>query len=65
MVAKFQDLNNQRRLIALSNDARKVWAAVLFLSTQEYSYVKFFFSAIFAGPQFVEVQKFSYHGNVL
>ena len=26
--------------------------------------VIFFFSAVYAGPQFVEIQKFCYHGNV-
>ena len=28
-------------------------------------FFRFFFSAIFAGPRFVELQNFCYHGNVM
>ena len=52
----------------LLNDGRKVWATVLFLSGimhRKVMRVNFFvFPAIFAGPRFVENQKFCYHGNV-
>ena len=54
MVAKFLDLNNlswQRRPFVLSNDGKKSWATVLFLSAIKYRkviHVNFFaFSAIF------------------
>ena len=44
-----------------------VWATVLFLSAiihREVIHVNFFvFPAILEGPRFVEIQKFSYHGN--
>ena len=55
--------------MVLSNDGKKSWATVLFLSAIKYRkviHVNFFaFSAIFAGPWFVEIQKmFFYHGNV-
>ena len=49
---------------ALSNDGRKVWATVLFLSAIMYRKVIQFFSAIYGGPRFVGIQKFCYHGNV-
>ena len=29
-----------------------------------YVVFSFFFFAIYAGPQFVEIQKFCYHGNM-
>ena len=60
MVARFLDLNNlswQRWSFALSNDKRKVWATVLFLSVIMHrkvihdSFFVFCFSAIFAGPR--------------
>ena len=52
-------------IFALSNDGRKVWSTVLFRHAQESHTRHFFpvFYAIFAGPRFVEVQKFCYHGN--
>ena len=60
MVAKFPWKNN----------TRKVWATVLFLSVI-YRFVicvpaNFIvsFSAILVGPQFVEIQKFCYHGKI-
>ena len=64
MVAKFLDLNNfswQRRPFALLNDGRKVWVTVLFLSAIMHRKVihVIFFSAILAGPRFVEDPKFS------
>ena len=51
---------------ALLNDGRKVWATILFLSAimRKVIHVNFFF-AIFAGPWFVEIQKFCYHGVVM
>ena len=71
MVAKFLDLNNlswQRRPFALSNDGRKLWATILILSAimhrSHACHLYRFFSAIFAGPRLVEIQKFRYHGNV-
>ena len=72
MVAKCLDLNSLcwwRRPFAFSNDARKVWATVLFLSaiihrkdTNVHFFLLFFFAAIFARAQFVKIQKFWYHG---
>ena len=71
MVAKSLDLNSLcwwRRPFALSNDARKEWATVLFLSAivhRKVINVNFFvsfFAAIFAGARFVKIQKFWYHG---
>ena len=65
---KFLDLNNfswQRRPFALLSDGRKVWVTVLFLSAIMHrkvihvNFFFFFFSAILAGPRFVEDQKFS------
>ena len=54
--------SQQRRSFALLNDGRKVWATVLFLSVIMHKKViqscQFFFSAIFAGPLFVEIRKF-------
>ena len=57
MVAKFLDLNYcswHRRSSALTNDRRKLWAIVLFLSAIRHGtviHVNFFvFSAILAGP---------------
>ena len=72
MVAKFLDLNSlsgQKLSFALSNDERKVFAAVLFLSAithRKVIHVNFFIiiSAIFTGPRFVEIRKFCCHGNV-
>ena len=76
MEAKFLDLRNlslQRRPSALSNDGRKVWATVLFLSAIVHrkvihviSFLFFFFSFFltFARPRFADIQKFCYHGNV-
>ena len=70
MVANFLDLTLswQRRPFAFSNDGRKLWATVLLLvqSCTGKSYMFFFyvFSVISAGPRFVEIQKFCYHGNV-
>ena len=71
MVAKFLDLNSlsgQRQSFALSNDEKKVFAAVLFLSAITHGkviHVIFFvFSALFTEPRFVEIRKFCYHGNV-
>ena len=51
---------------ALLSDGRKVWATSLFLSAimHKFVHVNFFF-AIFAGPWFVEIQKFCYHGVVV
>ena len=58
---------------ALSSDGRKLWVTILFLSAimhrshacQIFSFLFcLFFPAIFAGPRFVEIQKFCYHGNV-
>ena len=66
MVARFLDRDGH----LLSNDARKLWATVLFLSAIMHRKVihviffSFFFSVVFAGPWFVEMQKFCYHGNV-
>ena len=72
MVAKILDLNSlsgKRQSFALSNDERKVIAAVLFLSAMMHRKViqpQFFIiiSAIFTRPRFVEIRKFCYHGNV-
>ena len=70
--ANFLDLNNlssQRRPFALLNDGRKVRAYSLFLKAimhRKVTDVNFlFFSVIFAGPRFVEIQKFCYHGHVM
>ena len=70
MVAKFLDLNNlssQQQPFALSNDGSEVWATVLLLSNhaQERHTCQFFsfFSARLAGPQFVKIQTFCFHGN--
>ena len=66
MVARFLDRDGH----LLSNDEREVWATVLFLSAimhRKIIHVIFFFvffSVVFAGPRFVEIQKFCYHGNV-
>ena len=70
MVAKCQDPNSLcwwRRPFALSNDARNVWATVLFLSAiihRKVINVNFFrfFAVIFTGARFVKIQKFWYHG---
>ena len=71
MVAKYLDLNSLcwwRRPFALSNDARKEWATVLFPSAIVHRKVinvtcfRFFFLAIFAGGWFVKFQTFWYHG---
>ena len=67
MVARFLDRDGH----LLSNDEREVWATVLFLSAIMHRkiihvifFFRFFFSVVFAGPRFVEIQKFCYHGNV-
>ena len=53
----------------LSNNGRKVWATVLFLSVIMYMKIirvnVFIFFAIFARLWLVEIQKFFYHGNVI
>ena len=67
MVAKFLDFNNiswQRCPFALANDGRNVWAISGVMDRKFIHVHFFFFSAIFAGPQFVEIQKFCDHGNV-
>ena len=67
MVAKFLDFNNiswQRWPFALSNDGRNVWVISGVMDRKFIHVHFFFFSAIFAGPQFVEIQKFCDHGNV-
>ena len=69
MVAKFLDLSNlsrQKRPFVLSNDGRKVWATVLLLSAIMHRKVILVnVVPVFAGPRFVEVQTFCYHGNVM
>ena len=44
----------------------KLWVAVLVLSVIIHRKVLHvdFFSAVFAGPRFVEIQTFCYNGNV-
>ena len=72
MVAKFLDLNYcswHRRSFALTNDRRKLWATVLFLSAirkSESHTCHVVFSAILAGPGrfFFEIQKGCYHSSV-
>ena len=64
MVAKFLDPNNfsqQRWPFVLANNGRKVKAIVHKKVMHVDSLV---FPAIFAGPKFVEIQRFWYHGNV-
>ena len=39
----------------------KVWVTVLFLSAMMHGKV---IRVIFAGPRFVEIRKFCFHGNV-
>ena len=46
------------------NDWRKVWATVLFLRAVIYVSFLVFSSAICALSQFVEMEKFCYHGKV-
>ena len=72
MVPKFLDLNNlswQRQPFALSNGGRKVmgYGFVPECNHAQRSHAcQFvpFFSATFAVPRIVEIQKFCYHGNV-
>lgn len=72
MVAKSLDLNDiswRRRSFALSNKKRKV-IEYRFVPecnhTQESHYMSIFFlSAISAGPWFVGIRKFCYHGNMM
>ena len=59
-------LSWQRKPFASSIDWRKVWAIVWFLSAfmhRKAIHVNFFLT-IFEGPQFVEIQKFCFHGIV-
>ena len=50
------------------NDGRKVWAIVLFPSAimrRKVIHVIFFaFTVMFAGPRFIEIEKFCFHGNM-
>ena len=50
---------------ALSKNGRKLWATVLFLSAITHRKVIHFnfFSAVFAGPRFVDIQKYCYHAK--
>ena len=52
-------------IFALSNDGRKYGLPFCSIMHRKVIHVIFFpvFSAIFAGPRFVEVQIFCYHGN--
>ena len=64
-----KNLSQQRRAFALLNNGRKACSTVVpeCKDTRESHTCQFFpiFSAIFAGPQFVEIQKFCYLGNVM
>ena len=70
-------MDEAKRLFSQATDARKVRATVLFLSVMVHSKVVFFvcecacgcffvcfYFAIFAGPKFVEIYKFCYHGSL-
>ena len=60
----------RRSIICIVERCTKVWTTVLVLRAIMHRRVKrhfhrcFCFSAIFEGPQFVEIQKFCYNGNV-
>ena len=60
----FFDIHGQP--IVLSNDGRKIPVTLSFLGAimHKKNFFCCFFPTILAGPQFVETQKFCYHGSV-